>query len=195
MGSGAEASGRLIARPAGPAGAAAAPVTPVAPVAAWRCLLAVLALAGTLWLAAVSPVAADAPACRDDTVWLRGDWGQARFGVELALTPQEQARGLMYRETLPRGQGMLFVYPRPSSVSFWMKNTLIPLDMIFVDARGHVRRIHHQARPGDLTPIPGGDDILAVLEINGGLARALGISEGSEMRHPAFDPAGALWPC
>lgn len=150
-----------------------------------------------LWALALllaGAAAASAGACRDDTVFLRGDWGMARFGVEVVDTAQSRARGLMHRESLPRSSGMLFVYQKPTYVSFWMKNTLIPLDMIFVDGRGVVQRVHHQAVPGDLTQIPGGQGILAVLEINAGLARAIGIAAGSEMRHPAFG-RDAAWAC
>ncbi|PIE12332.1 MAG: hypothetical protein CSA70_09995 [Rhodobacterales bacterium] len=136
-----------------------------------------------------------AESCRTNTVTLRGDWGQARFNVEVVDTIETRARGLMFRETLPMSAGMLFVYQRPQKVAFWMKNTLIPLDMIFVDPRGVVQRVHHNAVPGDMTEIPGGRNIMVVLEINGGLARRLGISEGSEMRHPAFDGRNAVWPC
>lgn len=136
-----------------------------------------------------------AAACRDDIVDLRGPWGQARFTVELAITPEEQARGLMFRESMPRGAGMLFLYDRPSTVSFWMRNTLIPLDMIFVNAAGVVARVHHEAVPLDETPIPGGDGVVAVLEINGGLARRFGIGPGTEMRHPGLPQTDAAWPC
>jgi hypothetical protein len=134
-------------------------------------------------------------ACRDDVVELRGPWGQARFSVELAMTPEEQARGLMFRDSLPRGAGMLFLYDRPASVAFWMRNTLIPLDMIFVDSAGTVTRVHHEAVPLDETPIPGGPGVLAVLEINGGLSRRLGIAPGSELRHPRMPQDLAAWPC
>lgn len=134
--------------------------------------------------------------CSADVVQLRGDWGQARFAVELADDEGERAKGLMNRESLPQSAGMLFVYPEPRMVGFWMKNTLIPLDMIFVDRTGTVRRVHSNAVPGDLTPIMGGsDDILAVLEINGGLARKLGIAPGTQLRHPAFAPDRAAWGC
>ena len=153
---------------------------------------------GGLLLALIALVAwgsAAAAACRDDVVELRGPWGQARFTVELAITPEEQARGLMFRESLPRGAGMLFLYDQPSRVSFWMRNTLISLDMIFVDATGTVTRVHHEAVPLDETPIPGGDGVLAVLEINGGLARRFGIGPGTEMRHPGLPQTDAAWPC
>lgn len=156
-------------------------------------------LAVALLLAILIASVADAPAraetaCRGDAVFLRGPWGEARFSVEIADTMRERAQGLMNRESMGMSHGMLFIYQNPTFVSFWMKNTLIPLDMIFLDARGVVQRVHSRARPGDLTPIPGGDEILAVLEINGGLAERMGIAEGSEMRHPAFG-RGAAWPC
>ncbi len=136
-----------------------------------------------------------AAACAQDQVWLRGDWGQVRFSVEVADSPKERSRGLMFRDTLPRGAGMLFVYDRPQRVGFWMKNTLIPLDMLFLDRTGTVTHVHHRAVPGDLTPVEGGADVFAVLEINGGLARTYGITTGSQMRHPAFDGGPAAWSC
>ena len=134
-------------------------------------------------------------ACSDGAVALRGDWGQARFSVELADDVGERARGLMFRESMPASSGMLFVYERPQTLSFWMRNTLIPLDMLFVDSRGVVQHIHSNAVPLDETPITGGDNMLAVLEINGGLARRMGITEGSELRHPAFAASEPAWPC
>jgi uncharacterized protein len=78
---------------------------------------------------------------------------------------------------------------------FWMENTLISLDMLFLDEAGTVTHIHHEARPLDRTPIDGGDGVAMVLEINGGMARRLGIGPGSELRHPRIDPALAVWPC
>ncbi|WP_209425779.1 DUF192 domain-containing protein [Pararhodobacter sp. SW119] len=140
----------------------------------------------------VAPVSA---ACRDDVVHLRGEWGQVRFSVELADTPASRAQGLMNRPSMPRMAGMLFIYERPDRAVFWMENTLIPLDMLFLDETATVRHIHNEARPLDRTPIDGGEDVLFVLEINGGLARQLGITPGSELRHPRVDPELAAWPC
>ena len=136
-----------------------------------------------------------AGACKADQVALRGDWGQALFHVEVADDEQERARGLMHRDSMPKFSGMLFLYPSPRRVGFWMKNTLIPLDMLFIDRTGTVENVHRMARPMDETPIFGGDDILAVLEINGGLAEELGIVPGTQIRHPALDQAVAAWPC
>jgi len=133
--------------------------------------------------------------CSPDAVDLRGDWGQAHFSVEVADDAQEQQKGLMFREKMSASAGMLFVYERPHTARFWMKNTLIPLDMIFLDKTGRVTRIAENAKPLDETPIDGGDNVLMILEINGGMARGLGITVGSELRHPAFDSAIAAWPC
>lgn len=144
------------------------------------------------WIAGAFGVFA---ACAADTVWVRGDFGEARFSVELADDPQERAIGLMNRPSMPRAAGMLFIYPSPQALSFWMRNTLIELDMLFVDATGVIRHIHHRAQPLDETPIFGGDGLTHVLEINGGLARQLGIDVGDTLRHPSFDQAFAAWAC
>lgn len=136
-----------------------------------------------------------ARACEAGVVDLRGPFGEVRFRVEIADDAAERAQGLMERTSLGRFSGMLFVYERVEPASFWMKNTLIPLDLLFLDAAGRVIRVHPDAVPGDLTPIPSGGPVRAVLEINGGLAAALGIAEGAVMRHPAFADGPAAWPC
>lgn len=133
--------------------------------------------------------------CAPDEVSLRGEFGKVQFQVELADDPKEREVGLMNRETLPRSAGMLFLYSRPQELVFWMRNTLIPLDMIFVDPNGRIGAIHENAIPLDETPISGGEGRIAVLEINGGLSRTLGISVGDQLRHPAFDQSIAVWPC
>lgn len=134
-------------------------------------------------------------ACRVDSVSLRGDWGEARFSVEVADDAIERQKGLMNRPDMPMGAGMLFVYHQTRVLSFWMKNTLIPLDMIFLDEAGTVVKVHENAIPLDLTSISSGVPARYVLEINGGLARAIGISEGTELRHPAVLQHLAVWPC
>ncbi|WP_295314131.1 DUF192 domain-containing protein [Roseobacter sp.] len=150
------------------------------------------ALAILLYLLTATGLAAQ---CREDAVMLRGDWGEARFTVEIADNDSERAQGLMHRPSMPLSAGMLFIYERPQQLSFWMRNTLIPLDMLFIDPEGRVQHIHHRAVPLDETPIPGGDGLTHVLEINGGLAKRMGISEGSSVRHPSFDQGDAVWPC
>ena len=85
---------------------------------------------------------------------------------------------------MPLMQGMLFAYDVEQPVAFWMHNTLIPLDMLFADETGTITRIHENAIPLDQTPIPGGDEVKFVLEINGGLSARLGIAEGDVFQHP-----------
>ena len=149
------------------------------------------------WLAVFATAATAAAAkCSETRVDLRGDWGSARFTVEIADDPAERAVGLMNRPSMPASSGMLFYYETPQRVGFWMENTLIPLDMLFIGADGVVKKVHENAVPLDRTTIFGGsDDILAVLEINGGMASALGITVGSEMRHPMLEQTTAAWPC
>jgi hypothetical protein len=150
---------------------------------------------GALCAAVVLAAHAATAACRVDEVEFRWDGGGARFAVEVADEAAERAQGLMFRERMASGAGMLFIYDAPQDVAFWMKNTLIPLDMIFVDAAGRVAKVHANAVPGDLTAIPGAPATLMVVEINGGLAARIGLGPGAEMRHPAIDQAGAVWPC
>lgn len=148
-----------------------------------------------LALALIWMAGAGFAACAPDTVDLRGAWGQARFTVEVADEPQELSLGLMHRSHLPRSAGMLFVYPAPRRATFWMENTLIPLDMIFLGPDGVVTRVHENAVPLDRTTIDGGPGVQFVLEVNGGLAARLGIAPGSELRHPAIPADQAAWPC
>ena len=151
-------------------------------------------MACVLALASGNAVAQNLPDCRPDALHLRTGESVVRFGVDLAETPESRSQGLMFVESMPASRGMLFVYERPQSVAFWMRNTLIPLDMIFMDATGVVQKVHENAQPHDETGIPGGNDIQYVLEINGGLADQLGIVPGTEMRHPSLG-AEAEWSC
>jgi uncharacterized membrane protein (UPF0127 family) len=99
------------------------------------------------------------------------------FTVEVAATPEQQERGLMFRKSLAGDRGMIFPYDPPQDASFWMKNTLIPLDIIFIRSDGTIARITH-AKALDVTPLPAGEPIAAVLEIRAGRAAELGIKEG-----------------
>ena len=132
--------------------------------------------------------------CSIDTVSIRDDSGTVQFTVDVADTNEDRGRGLMFVEEMATMQGMLFVYERPQRASFWMRNTLIPLDMLFVDELGVVQNIHAMAQPLDETPIFGGEDIQFVLEINGGLAAMLGLEVEDQIQHPSFG-SDAVWPC
>lgn len=155
----------------------------------------VYTLATAILLILATLAAAQAAPCAPDRVDLRGDFGQMSFRVELALTGEDRARGLMFREAMPTLSGMLFIYPRAQELAFWMRNTLIPLDLLFVDAQGKVVKIHSDAIPLDETPMRSDAPALAVLEINGGLARRFGLKPGDLLRHPSMPQNNAHWPC
>lgn len=104
-----------------------------------------------------------------------------RYRVEVATTPQEQARGLMFRTSLPADGGMIFPMVPPRFASFWMKNTKIPLDIIFIRPDHTIERIAANAVPEDLTPLESGEPVAAVLEIIGGDAARLGIAPGDKV--------------
>lgn len=108
------------------------------------------------------------------------------FQVELALTPQQRARGLMFRTDLPESGGMLFDFETPRPVTMWMRNTYIPLDMLFIDDDGRITRIAADARPLSDRTISSGGPVRAVLELRGGLAEELGIRPGDRVLHPLF---------
>lgn len=111
---------------------------------------------------------------------------QHRFDVELAVTPAQQAQGLMYRQRMEPDAGMLFLYDRPQGVAMWMKNTLIPLDMFFIDARGRITGIEERTVPFSTQTIESPGLTSAVLELNAGTAERLGIRVGDRLVHPAF---------
>lgn len=165
----------------------------------------VLAFAMVILLIAapgLATAAARVPAtCAPDKVIFQTPTGQKSIAVEIADDADERAQGLMFRRNLPEGEGMLFIYDSAREVSFWMRNTLIPLDMIFLDRTGVIRHVHAKARPLDETPIPGavnGDPDprrLMVLELAGGEAARLGLSPGQVMAHPRIPQPTAAWPC
>jgi uncharacterized protein len=108
------------------------------------------------------------------------------FQVWLADTPRRQSQGLMFVRDLPDLRGMLFVHEKPRAISMWMKNTYIPLDMVFINERGRIQQIIEQATPHSLDLIRSDKPALAVLEIAGGEARRLGIHAGQRVKHPAL---------
>jgi len=108
------------------------------------------------------------------------------FQVWLADSPQRQAQGLMFVRSLPADRGMLFVHPEPTPIGMWMKNTYIPLDMVFIDARGRIQQIVEQTTPHSTETIRSKEPALAVLEIAGGEAHRLGLRPGLRVKHPAL---------
>lgn len=123
-------------------------------------------------------------ACSDDIrLVVNSASGTHVFEVGVVDTPESRARGLMYVMELAPDAGMLFDFEAERTVSFWMRNTYIPLDMIFIKADGVVQNIHVNARPHDTTSIPSDGPVQYVLEIPGGRSVELGIAAGDTVEH------------
>ena len=147
-----------------------------------RALLTAFALAFALPLTACGTgtgSSAESPASIPVTIAMAGK--THRFDVEVARTVEEQRQGLMFRTSLPKDGGMLFPFEQPRIASFWMKNTLIPLDMIFIRADGSIDRIAENTIPESLEPVASGGEVSAVLELAGGTAADLGIDETAKV--------------
>jgi uncharacterized protein len=141
----------------------------------------------TLALALAAPAMAQCPqTLRTEPLSIATRHGTVRLTVEIADDDQTREIGLMCRKHLAADRGMLFDFKRPQDVAFWMKNTLIPLDMVFIGADGRVVSIARDAAPMDETPIPSAGAVLGVLEIAGGRAAALDIRPGDRVRERIF---------
>jgi uncharacterized protein len=138
--------------------------------------------------AAIAPGGfAPARAAGQSTVEIVSKSGVHSFAVELATNDDERSRGLMFRKQLPEGRGMLFDFEREAPVAFWMHNTYIPLDMIFIRGDGSILRIAENAEPLSDRLVPSGGPVRAVLEVIGGTARKLGIAPGDHVTGSIFD--------
>lgn len=120
----------------------------------------------------------------NDRLQIATDTGTYDYTVELALTNRERAVGLMHREWMAPDAGMLFRFDGVRPVSMWMRNTLIPLDMIFIRPDGSVATIHRNAEPLSEKIIHSREPVLFVLELNAGDADRMGLEPGDEIRHP-----------
>jgi len=139
-----------------------------------RAMMAALAVAMALPMAACSREAESAATV---PLTIRDGDVTHKFQVEVARTEAEQQKGLMFRTSLPADGGMIFPFTKPRFASFWMRNTLIPLDMIFIRADGSIDRIAENTIPESLEPVASGGEVAAVLELAGGTAARLGIDE------------------
>lgn len=113
--------------------------------------------------------------------------GVHAFSVEVMRTPDQQARGLMFRRYMPDDRGMLFTFGRDEPVFMWMKNTYIPLDMVFIDRKGVVASIAADTEPFSERTIASGPPVWGVVELNAGAAARMGLAVGDKVRHPFFD--------
>jgi len=109
------------------------------------------------------------------------------FLVEVARTEEEKKIGLMFRKTLAKNAGMLFLYKREALRLMWMKNTFIPLDILFIDKKGVIKRVVKRTVPHSLATISSRQSVLAVLELRGGITSSLDIKKGDRIYHPAFE--------
>ncbi|WP_435641666.1 DUF192 domain-containing protein [Micavibrio aeruginosavorus] len=151
-------------------------------------LVALMALAlpaASAWAQQDVPVDYSSP-----LVIATADGARHEFMVEVVDSGPARIQGLMFRNSMPPKAGMLFLFPESTERSFWMKNTLIPLDIVFIQGNGVIHHIHEGAKPLDLTPIPSNGPVPVVLELNAGTAKALGIKAGDRVLHP--DVANSL---
>ncbi len=132
-------------------------------------------------------------ACSDTQIDIRTDAGVSTYSIEIADDAAERAQGLMFRETMPRDHGMYFVYPTGRPVAFWMKNTPLPLDIIYINERGIICSIAADTTPYSEEALPSGCAAQTVLEVNAGEVKAAGIRVGAPVRHPAV--ARPTWKC
>jgi hypothetical protein len=142
-------------------------------------------LALTLIVALIAS-AGDLAAAELQTLEIASKSGVHTFQVEMAITPEEKEHGLMFRRELPDGQGMLFDFQFDQNVAFWMKNTYIPLDMLFIRSDGRILRIAENTEPLSERNIPSGGPVRAVLEVIGGTAKKLGIAPGDHVGGSIF---------
>jgi uncharacterized membrane protein (UPF0127 family) len=154
-------------------------------------LVALFVLAGTWYLAGRSPdgpeAASGAPMAHEPLELVTAN-GARMLSVEVARTPEQQAKGLMFRNHLADDRGMLFPHDKPREVSMWMRNTYIPLDMVFLKSDGTVHRIAARTEPLSEKIIASQGEVSAVLELAGGAAERLGLKPGDKVRHPLFKP-------
>ena len=118
--------------------------------------------------------------------------GERKIDIEVARTPDEQTLGLMFRTALPDTSGMLFPYGPARELTMWMKNTYIPLDMVFIRADGTIHRIEAMTEPFSEATVASQGPVTSVLELNGGAAARLGLKAGDTVRHAVFGNAARV---
>ena len=125
-------------------------------------------------------------AAERNTIEIASRTGVHLFSVEFVDNDKDRAQGLMYRKSLPEGQGMLFDFKKDQDVAFWMENTYISLDMIFIRGDGTIARIEQNTTPLSTRNIPSGGPVRGVLEVIAGTVKKLGIAPGDKVAHPIF---------
>ena len=139
-----------------------------------------------LSLCTPTKVWAEGTTFESSVIWIESATGRHRFIVEIAETYDQRQRGLMFRRELPRDTGMLFDFGKEIRLAMWMKNTFIPLDMLFINKNGIIHRVVENTTPLSLQTIPGGAPTLVVIELNAGVTHQLGITVGDRVIHDIF---------
>jgi len=132
--------------------------------------------------------AARAVVFEETPLTIAAEGGRFEFQVELAVSPEQRSQGLMFREDLAEDRGMLFDFGRPQRASMWMRNTYVPLDMLFIDGAGRITQIATDTQPLSDAAIASREPVRAVLELRAGVTAKLGIEPGDRVIHPLFAP-------
>jgi uncharacterized membrane protein (UPF0127 family) len=150
----------------------------------WKglCGALLLLLAGSAGIGAEEPIVFE----RGELLIETASGQSYRFDVEIAATSEQRGQGLMFRESMAEDSGMLFIYAAEQPIRMWMRNTLIPLDMLFIARDGHIVNIAERTEPLSEAVIASVEPALGVVELNAGTAHRLGIRPGDRVRHPAF---------
>ena len=158
-----------------------------------RLLLCLRALVVGALLCAAGAAAPASVSFEESSLTVDAAAGRFEFLVEMAVSPAQRSQGLMFRESLDEDRGMLFDFGRPQRAAMWMRNTYVPLDMLFIDADGRITQIAAETQPLSDAVIASREPVRAVLELRGGVSAKLGIRPGDRVIHPLFaDTAGAL---
>jgi hypothetical protein len=146
-------------------------------------------LAGLLLIAllfALAAVAGDSVTFEESLLTIDAADDQFEFQVEMAVSPAQRSQGLMFRENLEEDRGMLFDFGQPQRAAMWMRNTYVPLDMLFIDGQGRITQIAADTQPLSDAVIASREPVRAVLELKGGVSAKLGIKPGHRVIHPMF---------
>ena len=156
----------------------------------WKIIAAAIATGACVWLGACAQSEEQnkggEAAVQTEVVTIETDDGPVRIDAEIADDELERNRGLMFRQSLGDNQGMLFIFQQPEMASFWMRNTILSLDIIFIGVDGRILNIADHTTPYSEDPIPAVGMTQAVLEIRAGRAEELGIRPGDRVRHRIF---------
>jgi len=150
---------------------------------------------GIFFLALLAMGKAGFSGCSVDSAAIRSNGKVFTFRVELAATPEDRAVGLMFRRQLDADSGMMFIYPNPSHLVFWMKNTYISLDILFFDKTGLIIKVLKKNAPLNQKKLVGGPNLVGALELLGGSSSLLGLGVGDQIQYPLLDQKTAVWPC